>query len=202
MHNVEVLLESLKNQHESFKNNEITLESVINDITNYELFIPEFFSKTGEAEGIRKMYSAIKESMEEEKSIMCIDVSNSASIYNEYMEGMSKFIIDMAEVNSDTDNTNDLVTFKENFNKAKQNDSIFIESLYEGKIKENEKVETPLSTAVSNVEFLIDFIPQLSILKESCTNICNTIKSNTDPNYTELLNDGMKMLFESVDQYC
>ena len=196
-----VFLESLKTQHETFKNGEMTIESLLDNIACYESFIPEFFSKTGEADGIREMYTGIRNNLDNEKTIMCIDINNTANIYNEYMEGMSKFITDITAIEI-TEATNELTVFKENFNVAKQNDSIFIESLYDGKLKENEKMEVPLSEAVANIEFLIDFIPQMSMIKESCISLYNSTKEQPNNDCAELVNDGLKMLFESVDKYC
>ena len=201
MDSTKIFLESLKQQHESFKSGDKSLESLLKDIECYESFIPEFFSKTGEADRIHAMYAGINENLDNEKSINCINLNTTANIYNEYMEGMTSFIMDISEINI-KEAADALDIFKSNFNRAKENDSIFIESLYDGKLKENELVETPLSSAVTNIEYLIDFIPQLSLIKENCTSLFHKINSGTQNETTDLVNDALKMLFESVDTYC
>ena len=201
MEHTQVFLESLLKNHESFVNGDKTLNSLIDSISCYESAIPEFFSKTGEAEGVKAMYAGIRKSLDNEKTISCIDLNNTYNIYNEYVEGMSSFISDISELAA-MESTTDLSKVKANFEKAKSSDSIFIESLYDGKLKENEKSEMPLSEAVTNVEFLIDFIPLLSSLKEKCTTLTESVNNTGENECSQLLNDSLVMLFESVDNYC
>ena len=67
-------LENFTEKYESFKLKEPTIDNLIDELSYYESSIPEFFSKNGEATGIRNMYSGIHEMMENgiDKSIKCI----------------------------------------------------------------------------------------------------------------------------------
>lgn len=192
-------LEILDSQHEKFKTESVNIDSLINGIDFYESFIPDFFSKNGEANGIRAMYKGIRESLENEKTINAIDVNKSAEIYNEYMEGMIEFILDISNITF-VEACDELKIFEEKFEKAKEKDCIFIESLYDGKL--NEETEMVLSEAVSNIEFLIDFIPQLKTMKERCINLNESFKNKTENQEIELVNKSLEMLYESVNNYC
>ena len=59
------------------------------------------------------------------------------------------------------------------YNFARDKDSLFVNSLYGGNL--NKSVDTLVSEATTNVEFLIDFIPQLKELKEKCESVHSLI---------------------------
>ena len=94
-------LENFTEKYESFKLKEPTIDNLIDELSYYESSIPEFFSKNGEATGIRNMYSGIHEMMENgiDKTIKCVDINKSNAIYVEYMDGMIKFINDIKNLN-------------------------------------------------------------------------------------------------------
>ena len=192
-------LETLNSQHENFKSESVNIGNLVKSIEFYEAFIPDFFSKNGEAEGIKSVYRGIAESLDDQKTIVCTDINRSSIIYNEYMEGMSDFIRDIFSTII-TESKDELSEFKTKFEKAKKMDSVFIESLYDGRL--NEKVEMVLSDAVSNLEFLIDFIPQMKVMKESCITLHESYNSETDEQKKTLIDNSLNMLYESVDNYC
>lgn len=199
MEKINTFIQNLDNQHESFTKENVNINSLLDNLAFYESFIPEFFSKNGESEGIKKVYKSIKENMGSEKSIISSDITKSGYIYKEYMEGMTSFINDIFNT-AITESTDELKSYKEKFEKAKEKDSLFINSLFNGSL--NEQVEMPLSEAVCNLEYLIDFIPELSDMKEKCSNL-NESYNNIDNNEKEaLINNSLNMLFESVDNYC
>lgn len=193
-------LESFTEKYESFKLKEPTIDNLFDELSYYESSIPEFFSKNGEATGIRNMYSGIHEMMENgvDKSIKCVDINKSNAIYVEYMDGMIKFINDIKNLNLNGNES--MSSFTEKFENAKNKDMIFIESLYNGKINEIEDV--PLSEAVYNIEFLIDFIPGLKTMKSNCCTVQESVKEVTDSSKKQLLDDCTKMLCESVNNFC
>lgn len=199
MKNIVSFLESIDSHHENFKTESKNIESLIKDIEFYESFIPNFFSCNGEAKGIKVMYESIRQNLDNEKTVTCIDVNKSSHIYNEYIEGMMTFIKDIDHLVI-TENCDEINSYKEKFEKAKDKDSIFIESLYDGRL--NEKIDMPLSEAVSNIEFLIDFISQLKTIKENCSSLYEIVINNKQETKKELLNESVNMLFESVDNYC
>lgn len=190
---------NLDSHHENFKTESQNIDSLIGSIEFYESFIPDFFSKTGEAKAIKEMYNGIKQTMDLERTVICSDVNAGAHIYREYMEGMISFINDIAQTVI-TESCDELKTYEEKFEKAKQKDAMFIESLYDGKL--TAKTETVLSEAVANVEFLIDFIPELQTMKKQCQSLYESFKDEQNEEKKSLLDGSLNMLFESVDNYC
>lgn len=193
-------LEQLKTKYESVKAEESTIENLSEAIIYYENFIPDFFSSNGEAKAITEMYSTIREMYESgnEKTIECIDISKSTGMYLEYMEGMISFINDIKNINV-SESGADIEAFTEKFNRAKEKDSLFIDSLYNGKLTET--VTMPLSEAVGNIEFLIDFIPNLKTMKTNCCVVKESLETANSSNQS-LLNDSIEMLCESVNNFC
>lgn len=193
----EVLL-MIENCQEELSKNSYSIESLLNNFTVYESFIPEFFSKTGEADNIRTMYDSLKNKKNEDNKIVCISLNESASIYDEYLEGMISFMNDIQNIEV-TEGENSLEQYTEKFNRAKENDSIFIESLFNGKLTKEREI--PLSEAVSNIEYCIDFNESLKTIKNTCINIQESF-TKEDNIKTELLGKCRDMLFESVSNYC
>lgn len=199
MGNTANFLKELNSHHNNFKNSEINIDNLVKSIEYYESFIPSFFSKSGEASGIKHMYESIQLQLDNEKTIDCVNLQHGSEIYKEYIEGMTNFIKDIAYITAN-DNSTELHTFTEKFNSAKERDSLFINSLYDGS-ELNPITNTVLSEAVSNIEFLIDFIPELNNIKKDCISIYESY-SVRETSVDQLINDSMKMLYESVDNYC
>lgn len=199
MERLNSFISALESQHETFKTEGVNIKSLVKNIEFYESYIPDFFSKNGEAAGIRNMYKAIRESMDCEKSVVCANIDCSANIYREYMEGMINFIFDISDATF-TESCDELKAYESKFEKAKTKDSLFIESLYGGKL--NEKKEMVLSEAVANIEFLIDFIPELQTMKKQCKTLYESTKRETNEAKRTLLDESLVMLYESVENYC
>ena len=193
------MIEKLKSNFEQFKTLETNIENLNTILSFYESCIPEFFYKgeNGEADNIKKIYNYIKENEDDKFVIETVDINQCGHVYTEYMDGMVKFINDIKEINQlDTEK---LSSYQEKFNIAKNNDSIFIESLFEGKI--NQKEEMVLEEAVNNVEYLIDFIPQIKSFKTTCDLLEESVMDGcSDKN--NLIQYSINMLFESVNNYC
>lgn len=191
--------EHLEEIREQIMEGSFNLEDFGDNIEFYESFIPEFFSKTGEADNIRKMYKDIRNDKNELKTVEYIPVVESATLYTEYIDGMVKFINEIKET-AITENVADLDAFSTKFNNAKQNDSAFIESLFNGRL--TEKRDVALTEAVSNVEFVIDFISNIGEMKSRCEEIKESVDSSNDAIKTELLVNCYNMMCESVNNYC
>lgn len=191
--------EQLEQIREQIMEGSFNLEDFGDNIAFYESFIPEFFSKTGEADNIRKMYKDIKDEKNELKTVEYIPVVESATLYNEYIDGMVKFINEIKET-AITENVADLDAFSTKFNNAKQNDSAFIESLFNGRL--TEKRDVVLTEAVSNVEFVIDFVTNIEEMKNRCNEIKESVNSSDKNLKTELLENCCNMMCESVNNYC
>ena len=72
------IMNLIKAKHEYVTSNKMTITDLNETLDFYESTIPEFFSSTGEAEGIRKMYHLIREGVEnnKEKKIIVNDINN------------------------------------------------------------------------------------------------------------------------------
>lgn len=194
-------IESLQKKYESFKAQESTVENLVESIDYYKGFIPEFFSKNGEATGIRNMYRDIHDMTEngKEASINCADIDNAFSMYTEYVDGMIKFINDIRGMDI-SDDSSKIEVFSEKFKSAQEKDHIFIESLYNGSL--GKKEDMALTEAVSNIEFLIDFIPSLDSMKSKCCVVKESVEDVTNETQKDLLNGCISMLCESVNDFC
>ena len=191
--------EILTNKHNEFKQIANSYERVTKEISYIESVIPEFFSNRGEASSIKAMYESIgkeKESPLFNKTVPYVDINKGAHIYTEYVDGMIEFINDIEEINESTK----INSYEDKFMVARDRDSIFIESLYGGNL--NKRVETTVTEATSNIEFLIDFIPELRTIQEKCDKIYEESKKETSEVKGKLLKESADMLFESVSNYC
>jgi len=175
-------------------------EGVCKEIEFIEGFIPEFFSKNGEANNIKIMYEKLDEinKSDESKEVSCVDVNKGFHIYKEYVEGMLKFINDIKNVDMLTE-SRDFENYSSQFNQAKRKDALFIDAIYGGNI--NQSVNTNVTEAVSNIEFLIEFIPELKILKEYCDTLHNSSINSNDTTKEKLFNESSEMFYESVGYY-
>lgn len=191
----------LEEKRKEFREKEASLENVTTEISFYESFIPNFFSVNGEAEGIRMMYETVED--KEEMTIECVDVNKSGSIYQEYLEGMKSFLTDISQ-SSSTVSEFTMESFQEKMNTAKNNDTLFIESLFNGSPEINPKVSTKLTEAVQNVEYLIDFVPQMKQMKETCESVSSLLDNIPENESTKhsLIQEGLNMMYESVGNYC
>lgn len=187
----------LDENHEAYKTEKAS-DKVIKELTFFESFIPNFFSTAGEAESIKRIYRGIKEKEITEK-VSCVDVNKGSHIYHEYMDGMIQFINDIKNVEM-CENANQIDQYADQFARAKQNDSVFIESINGGNLNEN--VELDIQEATSVLEYLIDFIPEISSLKQNCVNMQESYTSFEDEKKNQLVQNCMNMFYESVDDYC
>lgn len=193
--------DKLTSMYESFKNRDANITNLISELAYYESIIPVFFSQNGEADSIRNMYKNIHESIENgnEPIVECVDVNKSYLIYLEYVDGMIKFINEVKNITDLDGNNVKLEEYSDKFNRAKRNDSLFIESLYNGRLSEISG--TKVSDAVCNIEFLIDFIPNMKSLKMECISLQDDIESIQDSTKHELLDNCLSMLYESVNTF-
>lgn len=182
-------------------------ECIKNTIEKYDAFIKNFFSCNGSATGIRNIYSILRDDpMMREKKICTIDLNRSYNIYSEYHDGMKAFISEIIETISTNRFNNietDIDTFVEKLKKAQECDKDFILSLFNG--ENNREEESDVCDALKNIEFLIDFIPQMHKMKESCIELqdmslgCGLDKSSPA---CKLINDSLYLLYSSISEYC
>lgn len=169
-------------------------ESVVGELTSYEDFIPNFFYENGNESSIRQMYQNLHEEKFQESSIDIIDLYESKRIYTEYHDGMSNFVKEIISLNDGVAKESSEEIYRTNLEKAKNADDGFVSSLFGGKY--NEPANVVMTEAVKNIEFLIDFIPEIDTLKQES----NALAENC--NDSELVKESISLLFESVCNYC
>lgn len=169
-------------------------ESVVSELTSYEDFIPNFFYENGNESSIRQMYQNLHEEKFQESSIDIIDLYESKRIYTEYHDGMSNFVKEIISLNDGVAKESSEEIYRTNLEKAKNADDGFVSSLFGGKY--NEPANVVMTEAVKNIEFLIDFIPEIDTLKQES----NALAENC--NDSELVKESISLLFESVCNYC
>lgn len=165
MSNYNEWLEEFNRDHEKFKNcrheNPASITDIVemskNEMKNYKKFIREFFSKNGSADGIREMYELIDDDSNSWKTIKTCDVNRSAYTYQEYIDGMREYIDDILSGKICSDENQEKLN--QAITKCTNQDKIFIHSLFGG--DNNPFEDTELSDAVTNIEYLIDFMPKL-----------------------------------------
>ena len=164
------------------------------EMKSYLDFIPEFFSETGDAKSIKNMYALMGDKRHANKCIDYVDINQSSYVYNEYTDGMRKFISEIIEsdiVQESTDVINKL-------DSAISNDSLFIESIFGG--SNNEIVNDTVKDASRNLEFLVDFIPSLEsyiIEANSFSDRIQLLSKDSDVTVLKTLD----MYMESVSHY-
>ena len=114
------IFNDLESHFNSYNSTDTKSVSTLAEVLSYyKNCIKEFFSQNGEANGIREMYKAIREiiSNGNDKLISCIDISQSYHIYQEYLDGMSKFISEIKDSNCCMDDST-LTVFQNNLEKG------------------------------------------------------------------------------------
>lgn len=185
---------------EEFKNAESKVDlaaSVNNVISFFERFIPDFFSYEGEANNIKDMYAKLKDlDYARNRVIPFIDVNLGSHVYMDYYTGMREFMESLINAVRNND-TEKLEKMRQQIDIAQNGDEYFVNSIFGGKNNE-EKTET-IKDAVSNVEFLIDFI---SIIKTMKINIesafCNMGEYYENP----MVRSMTLLMVESMTRYC
>ncbi len=156
--------------------------------------IVSFFSKNNNQNKIKEIYEKVKnDSNFAKKEVMCEDLNISLNIYDEYLEGMTRFI---SECGSDEDEIND--EWKSKYQKAINKDTPFIESIFGG--VNNSPSQTTVLESLGNLEILIDFIPKIDkYLMES-----NIYKNSPGfPLFEKSVVEFSKTMVEHViDEFC
>jgi hypothetical protein len=128
--------------------------SANDELTSYKNAISDFFSYKNEAVRVKAMYSKLTElSYTRNRCIPYVNVTEAIKLYNDYLNGMVTFINRLIdEVNS---SGNNVATMEKQLQTALQADQLFITSLFGG--KNNASQEVVMTTAVDNIETLVDF---------------------------------------------
>lgn len=145
-------------------------KEVMKELDFYSNIIPDFFSYKNEAVRIKELYKKLKVlDYTRNRVISCVNVDCAGYLYNEYFTGMYSFIDNFfKEVSSNGEN---IQLMEKQLQTAIQGDPLFIESLFGG--KNNEPVEAELTTAIKNVEYLVDFLETLKKFKQMVCDVCN-----------------------------
>ena len=114
--------------------------------------ITKFFSESEIQSEIKSLYDRIRHDKEfAMMEFTCEDLNTSLNIYNEYLNGMVKFL---------TETTVSADAWGEKFALAKQTMPEFVESIFHGGSK-NKFIQETVSDGVADLELLINFIPQM-----------------------------------------
>jgi hypothetical protein len=190
MNNDKSFITKLAAIRESYNSKDfITLEK---ELKAYKDIIPEFFSRNGEATGIRNLYEKINDTEYSNKVINSIDLNVTESIYDDYLNGMYTFIQDLnTAVVRESDNVDE---YEEKLSTAKENDSVFIESIFGGNL--NPSIESSVKEATDNLEVLINFIPKIDNFYNK-----SIILNESMNNGNKLVGDSIELICESVGNY-
>jgi len=142
----------------------------LKELDCYTNIIPDFFSYKNEAVKIKALYKKLKTlDYARNKVISCINVDCAGYLYSEYFDGMYQFLDKFfKEVSSNSEN---IPLMEKQLQTALQGDPLFIDSLFGG--KNNEPVEEELTSAIKNVEYLVDFLDKLKGMKQMVADVCN-----------------------------
>lgn len=145
-------------------------QEVNKELVFYANIIPEFFSYKNEAVRIKALYKKLKTlDYARNKVLSCVNVTCAGYLYDEYLSGMYSFIDNFfKEVRSNGQN---IPLMEKQLQTAIQGDPLFIESLFGG--KNNEVVEEELTDAISNVEYLVDFLEKINGMNQMVNDVCN-----------------------------
>ena len=171
---------------------ETTLESFNDEINDYKRMIPDFFSKNGESKGIHMMYEKMKDSEFNDVKIVAPDLNLSQSFYEEYLDGMISFI---QELNKNVTENTDITKFESSLVKAKENDKVFVESLFGG--VNNSNTDLTLEEAATDLEILIDFIPKVEGIYDRCSVLKESVSSENP-----LVKESLSLMYESIGSFC
>lgn len=173
------------------------IESIHNELSVYKTAIPNFFSSRGEADGIRKLYNELENRPNDIRIIPVIDLCVAGSIYSEYVSGMLEFIHDVFRL-APTCSDSHCVSYREKIQRAEQNNSIFIRSLFGG--ENNESSDKSLKDACGNIEYLIDFVKILDEFNQQCGAL--QVPATDDETMKTLIVDSVRLYFDSIGMYC
>jgi hypothetical protein len=185
----EKLRKELFDIHQNFLNRDCTLESVGIELLDYTKYIKNFYLEEG-----KNLLNVLNDVKDSDIKIESVDLVKVNEIYSEYIGGMMSFINEIVSANVVSE-SEEITSLQEKFNRAKENDSQFIESLsskYAG------KDNYLMVEACSNIAYMVDFIPEMKILLTYCENTENKVRGRED----QLSKDSLSMIYESVSHYC
>lgn len=182
-------------------NLQIKKDSIMNELEMYSSFIQEFFSKSCEADNIKKLFSMI-ESLDvetvDERCIKFIDLDVADNYYTEYEEGMMTFIQDALQAVI-SKNEAELASYMVQIDKALLNDSNFIHSIIGG--ENNKSINTSVTNGMSILEKLIDFMVKIGYFKGRISELNLIVVSDDDVN-TSLQTKCFNLYYNSLSEYC
>lgn len=175
------------------QNNSLTvLERTKEELSYFKKYIFDFFSSNGSSKEIHEIYESVLSRDHVWKTINTCDMNRSRDLYENYSNGMKKYLNEIISLESASDETT-VATLE----KARNGDELFVNSLFGG--YNNSREETNICEAVKNIECLIDFIPSIDSFNES---VDEFIKSVSKKNDDKLSLECSKLYSESVTNYC
>lgn len=151
----------------------------ITDLHEFINFIPEFFSKNGEAYEIRLMYDKLHNEENAFKTIYALDLQITRSLFNEYEAGFIRHL------NTHVGDNNIIgIT-------SIANDK-FLDAIFGGKY--NKAAGMNLCDAVGNLEVLVDLLPDINAM------ISNQNRISDKACYTSYTKFSLEYLKRMIDE--
>lgn len=196
-------IEDIENKWDNTRNNSpgkvfsFLADSLMEEMREYDEMIHQFFSREGEEKRIRSMFSQLR-NLDCEITIQTIDVSYASKVYEEYTDGMFEFIKEIMSTSFNNTSDEKFIKYEENLLKAEKNDSIFIDSLFGG--INNPKTDETLQSAVSNVNFLVTFLNEMSSYNLKIEQLMR--ETTTAINDCNITIDSFSLAINSIAKYC
>ena len=171
-------------------------QKVLEELDAYARIIPDFFSYNNEAVRIKALYKKLRDlDYTRNKVISCVDVQRAGCLYDDYFEGMIKFVNNF--INEAGSGGENISLMEKQLNTAMNADNLFIESLFGG--KNNEPQEEKLTDAISNVEYLVDFLQKIEDMKRIVADTCDRA-TKTSVTYEYVIN-AVRLVANSVGSF-
>jgi len=159
-------------------------QKAMEELDCYARIIPEFFSYNNEAVRIKELYKKLHNlDYTRNKVISCIDVQRACCLYEDYFNGMIKFVGDF--INEAGSGGENISLMEKQLQTAMNADGLFIDSLFGGKNNEYDNEE--LTNAITNVEYLVDFLQKIKDMQHIIADTCDRA-TKTSVTYEYIIN--------------
>lgn len=172
-------------------------QKVMEELDCYARIIPDFFSYNNEAVRIKELYKKLHNlDYSRNRVISCIDVQRAGCLYEDYFEGMIKFVDNF--INEAGSGGENISLMEKQLQTAMNGDSLFIDSLFGG--KNNEYCNEELTSAITNVEYLVDFLQKIKDMQHVIADTCDRA-TKTSVTYEYIIN-AVRLMSNSAGMFC
>jgi hypothetical protein len=169
------------------------LDFMVKELNTYEISISSFF--VGKESDIKKIYSAIRSNAFPYNKIRIIDINLAAHQYSDYFEGLCQFAKMVTGLSDSDEQNKEAIASK--IQSVGERDKEFVDSLFNGTAIPYE--ESDISTAMKNVEVLIDIYQKLPEFIKISKDILESITNTTE--YKSEVASGYEVFLNSIRNY-